>query len=50
MTNEEAPIDRRAQRDERSDASNGGSSRRAVKFALFADGTGNAFTTQESNV
>jgi uncharacterized protein (DUF2235 family) len=50
MTDAEAPINGQDQRDRGDDESNGGSARPAVKFVLFADGTGNAFTTQESNV
>ncbi|WP_249779520.1 DUF2235 domain-containing protein [Bradyrhizobium sediminis] len=47
MTNKEAAA---ARGDQTRDASNGGSSRPPRKYVLFADGTGNAFTTQESNV
>jgi uncharacterized protein (DUF2235 family) len=49
-TNGEGPIDHPAQDDERRDGSNGGAARAARKYVLFADGTGNAFTTQESSV
>lgn len=53
MTDEEAPDD---QPDDQRvdahqvDAHNGGAPRPPRKYVLFADGTGNSFTTQESNV
>ena len=45
-TSEEAP----AEANEPGDGSKDGASRPSRKYVLFADGTGNAFTTQESNV
>jgi uncharacterized protein (DUF2235 family) len=49
-TNEDAPADYLARSTEQSDGTKNGSSRPPRKYVLFADGTGNAFTTQESNV
>jgi uncharacterized protein (DUF2235 family) len=48
--NEKAPVDRLSRGDEDGNGKSRGSSRLARKYVLFADGTGNAFTTQESNV
>jgi uncharacterized protein (DUF2235 family) len=39
-----------ARGDEKRDGNNGGAARPSRKYVLFADGTGNAFSTQESNV
>jgi uncharacterized protein (DUF2235 family) len=47
--NEPARVDRPARGDEQRDGNND-SSRPARKYVLFADGTGAAFTTQESNI
>jgi len=48
MTDDKAPAD---QPDgQQVDAPNGSAARPPRKYALFADGTGNAFTSQESNV
>jgi uncharacterized protein (DUF2235 family) len=47
--NEQARVDPAARRDEQRDVSND-SPRPVRKYVLFADGTGNAYTTQESNV
>jgi uncharacterized protein (DUF2235 family) len=48
--NENAVADQLAGDGEGAGASSGGTPRPPRKFVLFADGTGNAFTTQESNV
>ena len=48
-TNEKAPVDRPARGNEQGDRNNDSSPRPPRKYVLFADGTGNAFTTQESN-
>lgn len=49
-TNEKTPVDRAAQDNEQPEESKAGPSRPARRLVLFADGTGNAFTKQESNV
>jgi uncharacterized protein (DUF2235 family) len=49
-TDEQATISRTAQGGEQGDQIKDSSSQPPRKFMLFADGTGNAFTTQESNV
>jgi uncharacterized protein (DUF2235 family) len=48
MTDEQVPADQLD--DQLVDANNNGAPRPPRKFVLFADGTGNSFTTQESNV
>src|SRR5664279_1874480 len=49
-TSEDTAVRRAARGAEPRAAGNGGPSRPARKYVLFADGTGNAFTKQESNV
>ena len=46
----EAPVEPQAPDDQPLAGGNGRTPRPPRKFVLFADGTGNAFTTQESNV
>ena len=48
--NEKTPVDRAAQDNEQPEECKAGPSRPARRLVLFADGTGNAFTKQESNV
>jgi uncharacterized protein (DUF2235 family) len=49
-TNEDAAVDRAAQDNEQHEENKAGPLRPARRLVLFADGTGNAFTKQESNV
>jgi uncharacterized protein (DUF2235 family) len=49
-THVEAPVEPQAPDDQPLTGGNGRTPRPPRKFVLFADGTGNAFTTQESNV
>ncbi len=45
-SNRETPVEHSPQGDSHAEESNGGSPRLPRKYVLFADGTGNAFTTQ----